>query len=266
MDAAYFIWTASDLLLEYAKKAEELGVDDRLEMARILVNRGRAFGLAASGNLEMDLADSDAALQVFEEEYSLADVATALWRGGIVCMFLEGLKKKGLGELLRSVAIFKKLGDVRKEIEAMYWTGYGFLLCFLFSEARNEYTHVPRIGEKLGMFAELSLACSRLAILDERDGKLAEAVSYYLKSIEYSKKTDAFSGLGQPYGNLIREYSKLGDLKSADECYEKLRVLKLVPPETRSHFMVAPDIALNRGVYRCPKANGTNRIRPSRNS
>jgi KaiC/GvpD/RAD55 family RecA-like ATPase/tetratricopeptide (TPR) repeat protein len=245
MDAAYFIWGAADLLLEYAKKAEDLSVDDRLEMARILVNRGRAFGWAPSGNSNMDLADSDAALQVFEEEYSLADVATALWRSGVLCAILEGLEEKGIGKLLRSVSIFKELGDARKEVEAMYWTGTGFATCFLYSEAIHAYTSVLKNGEKLGMFAELSLTCNALANLDERDGKLVEALSYGLKSIEYGKKTDAMSGRLNSYGSLIRIYSKLGDFKQAKEYYEKTGTL---PQEFRSHFLVVPDVSLTRGI------------------
>ena len=43
MDAAFIKGDKPDLLLDYAKKAEELRLDDRLEMARIIKNRGRAF-------------------------------------------------------------------------------------------------------------------------------------------------------------------------------------------------------------------------------
>jgi tetratricopeptide (TPR) repeat protein/archaellum biogenesis ATPase FlaH len=246
-DAAYFLWMASDLLLEYCKKAEELGIDDRLEMARILVNRGRAFGWAPSGNSKMDLADSDAALQVFEEEYSLADVATALWRSGLLCTILEGLQEKGLGELLRSVSLFRELEDARGETEATYWTGMGFGSCFLYSEARNAFMNVLKNGEKLGMFAELSLTCHTLSFLDERDGELDRAVTYDLKSIEYGDKTDAMSGRFSAHGGLIRLYSKLEDLKCANEWREKTE--KFSSPELRSHFLVAPEVVLTRAVY-----------------
>ena len=245
MDAAYFIWGASDLLLEYAKKAEELRVDDRLEMARILVNRGRAFGFAASGNSQMDLADSDAALQVFEEEYSLADVATALWRSGVLCSILEGLQEKGLGELLRSVSISKELGDTRKEVEATYWTAAAFWRCFLYSEARGKFTSFLKMGEKLGMFAELSLAYTGLGVIDEYDGKLAEAISDNFKASEYGKKTDALSGVTQSIGHLGRIYSKLGDLTHADECFEKIDKFAR---DAAGHYLVAPDIAMTNGI------------------
>jgi len=245
-DAAYFIWGASDLLLEYARKAKELCVDDRLEMARILVNRGRGFGYAPSGSMEMDLTDSEAALHVFEEEYSLPDLATALWRCGILRVVLESRSEKGLGELLRSVSIFGELGDARKEVEANYWAGSGFLNCFLHSEARNEYAKVLRIGEKLGMFADLSRTCNDLAKLDEWEGKLAEALSNNLKSIEYSKKTDKTSGVGSSHGGIIRIYGKMGDLKHLDEYYEKVR--PGMTQEVVSHYMFAPEVAWNRGV------------------
>lgn len=46
MDAAFLKGDKPDLLLEYAKKAEELAKYNRLEMARVLDNRGRAFAWA----------------------------------------------------------------------------------------------------------------------------------------------------------------------------------------------------------------------------
>ncbi len=247
MDATYFMWGSSNQLLEYARKAEELGVDDRLEMARILVNRGRAFGFAADGNSKMDLADSDSALQVFEEEYSLADVATALWRSGILCTLLEGLQEKGLSELLRSVSIFKELGDVRREVETTYWTGAGFQRCFLQSEARHAFETVLSMGEKLGMFAELSMASIALGILDEYYGNLAEAITDNLKSSEYGKKTDALSGVDMAVGHLLRVYSKLGDPEHADEFFEKVGGISQ-EKRASSHYLIAPDIAMTRGV------------------
>jgi len=42
MDAAYDQGSSPDLLLNYAREAEEIGGDNRLEMARIIDNRAKA--------------------------------------------------------------------------------------------------------------------------------------------------------------------------------------------------------------------------------
>jgi tetratricopeptide (TPR) repeat protein/KaiC/GvpD/RAD55 family RecA-like ATPase len=246
MDAAYLKGDKPDLLLEYARKAEELAVYDRLEMARVLNNRGRAFHWAGRGDLKMDLADYDAALQIFEEENSLADVAEALCRSGEVCVSFEDLQEKGLGELLRSVAIFRELGDVRKEIVATYGTGYGLAFSGLFPEARREFAKVLRVGEKLGVFAELARASGILSLLDEGDGKLSEALSQVLKAVEYAKKTDAYYMQGVELAALTRLYSKLGDLKRADEYFDRIKKL---PPEVLSTAAVGLTAPVSKGVY-----------------
>jgi tetratricopeptide (TPR) repeat protein/KaiC/GvpD/RAD55 family RecA-like ATPase len=226
-DAAFHRGDKPDLLIEYAKKAEELAVYNRLEMARIINNRGRSGGWAGRGDTRSDLADYDAALGVFEEENSLPDVAEALWRSGIASSVIEDLKKKGLGELLRSVAIFRELGDVRKEAEVTLYLGCGFRVNGLYSEARREFVKVPTVGEKLGVFFELSSASIFLSELDEREGKLANALSLSLKALEYCRKTDAVA-LVPSYATLARLYSKLGDLQRAEECFE---TIAKQPPE-----------------------------------
>ena len=250
MDAAFFKGDKPEILLEYAKKAEELAGYDRLEMARVLNNRGRAFGFAGRGNMKMDLGDYDAALQVFEEENSLPDAADALWRSGVVCTLFKDLSERGLGELLRSVAIFRELGDVRKEIEATLHTGLGFSVVGLYPEANREFTDVLRMGEKLDVFGEMAQASAWLGYGLEGDGKLAEALSLTLKAFEYFKKTDVgwLPGLIFPY--LTRQYSKLGDLNKAGEYVDATAKLS---PDVLSHAMTVGEINVAKGVYLAAK-------------
>jgi tetratricopeptide (TPR) repeat protein/KaiC/GvpD/RAD55 family RecA-like ATPase len=248
MDAAFLKGDESDLILEYARKAEEVAVDDCLEVARFINTRARGWGFAGRGDQKMDLADYDMALQIFEEENSIADVADALRGSGLMCVRFEDSQEKGLDELLRSVAIFRELGDVRKEIEATLVTGFAFLLfCGLFPEARREYANVLRIGEKLDVFAELAQASSRLAGFDdEGEEKLAEHVSEALKGLEYCKKTDVDWIIGSLYATLTRLYSKLGDLKHADEYFDRMTKLS---PEVLSHYNNVFAVAVSRAVY-----------------
>ncbi len=84
MDAAFLKGDKPDLLLEYTRKAEEVTVDNRLEEARVINSRARAWGFSGGGDLKMDLADYDVVLQIFEEENSIADAADALWRSRLI--------------------------------------------------------------------------------------------------------------------------------------------------------------------------------------
>jgi tetratricopeptide (TPR) repeat protein len=250
MDTAFLKGDKPDLLLDYAKKAEELAACDRLEMARVLSNRGRAFAWAGRGDLRLDLADYEAALKVFEEENSVADVAEALGRSGDARTFFEGLHKKGVGELLLSIALFRELGDFRKEIEGTMHLGLAFSRGLLL-ESRRELAKVLGIGEKLGTFAELARAYGILSVLDENDGKLAEALSYTLKALECYEKTDANYIQGLELSALTRLYSKLGDLKRADEYFERMTKL---PPIVFSNPLVGSMILISKGIYFAAKS------------
>lgn len=236
-----------DLLVEYSRKAEELAVDDRLEMARVLNNRGAA----GKADWRNQLEDFEAALQIFEEENSITDAAEALWRSGLASTLYENLPEKGLGELLRSVAIFRELGDVRKEVEATLFTGIGLSNIGLFSEARSEFVNVLRIGEKLDVFSELAMACDGLGELYEHDGELAEAVSQSFKALEYLKKTDVSWIQGITF-DLTRRYAKLGDLKQMDEYFDKMT--KLSPEILSSEVHDIIWVARSKAAYFAAKA------------
>ena len=260
MDAAFLKGDKPDLLLEYAKKAEELATYDRLEMARVLENRGRAFAWAGRGDGKLDLADYEGALKVFEEENSLADVAEALGRHGEASIFTEDLREKALGELLRSVAIFGELGDTRKQIEATFRLGWGYAFDFrLLTEAKREFDKVLDAGEKLGMFVELARANGILSRLDESEGKLTEALPRVLKALEFCEKTDAGYVQGLELAAATRLYSKLGDLRRADDYFDKLTRL---PPEVRSTALDDMFILLTKGVYFAAKGRSeeSNRV------
>ena len=245
MDAAFLKGDKSNLLLEYAKEAEELSVYDRLEMARVLENRGRAFGWAGRGDLRMDLSDYETALRMFEEENSLPDVAEALGRHGEASVAAEDLREKALGELLRSITIFKELGDARKEVEATLRAGFAFSFG-LFPEARRLLVTVLDAGEKLGMFVELARAHGILGLLDEREGRFEEALSQVFKALEYYKMTDVIYVQCLDLAALTRIYCKLGDLEHADEYFNKMTKL---PPEVLKTGLTSSMILVSKGVY-----------------
>ena len=245
MDAAFIKGDKPDLLLKYAKEAEELASDDRLELGRIISNRGRAFAWAGRGERKLDMADYKTALQIFEEENSIADVADALWRIGEAC-----LSPEGLGYLLHSRAIFKGLGDHRKELVVSRSIGTVFLFLGLFQEARRELVNVMRDAERFSVTDELARAIGMLGLLDQYEGKYGEALSKVLKALESIEKTDVKYVKSFNLGALTRLYSKLGDLKRAEKYLDKITKL---PPEVLSTWNVKLNVALAKGVYLAAK-------------
>ena len=241
MEAAFIKGDKPDLLLEYANKAEKLALDDRLEMGRVISNRGRAFAWAGREKRNRDLEDYETALQIFEEENSIADVAEALWRVGEACLL-----PKGLGYLLRSRAIFRELGDLRKEIVVSRSIGTAFIFLSLFQEAKRELGNVLRDAEKLSVNDELARALGLLGLLDHYEGKYEEALSKVLKALECIERTDVNYIRSFDLGALTRLYSKLGDLKRADEYYSKIENLS---PEVLSTATVRFNVALAKADY-----------------
>ena len=253
MDAAYMMIDQPDLLLKYAERAEKLGIDDRLELARIIDNRAKAFFWAGRGVIDQDLADYDAALQVFEEENSLADVAEALMRAGPVrALYFDNLREKGLSEVLRSVAIFKEIGDARKEMEATMWTGYTLMQSLLFPEAQDAYARVFSVGERLGVFTVLAQSSINISVIDEIEGRIADALPKALKALEYSLKTDLPTFPSSSCALVARQFSLLGDLKQADKYFDELK--KLQEPQDLNSQIYNIVILTAKGVYFAVKA------------
>ena len=72
-----------------------------------------------------------------------------------------------------------------------------------------------------------------------------------MKGLEYCKKTDVNWIQGSLYATLTREYSKLGDLKHADEYFDRMTKLS---PEILSHYNNIFVVAVSKGVYFAAKA------------
>jgi tetratricopeptide (TPR) repeat protein len=230
--------------MELARKAEEYAASDRLESARVRANRGRAFRFL--GDFKASLEDYDEALRVFEEEYSLPDVAIVLLRIGSLCTFFEGFHEKGLSAILRSMAVFEELNDVRGEIDATFEGGDAFLSLGLYQESWSKYNNFLKVGQKIGDFNRMAQAIVSLSVLLEVAGNLSEAVSKGLQAVEYSKKTDANWIQGWIYANLARQYAILEDLKHAGEYFGKLMEL---PPEILSNVNNVFWVSLAEAVF-----------------
>jgi KaiC/GvpD/RAD55 family RecA-like ATPase/tetratricopeptide (TPR) repeat protein len=224
MDAAFSRGNQPALLLEYAKKAEAFADFDQLEMARIINNRSRAYGWAGEGDATLDLKDSQTALKMFEEENSIRDIAEALWRGGVVSTMYDDLRPDGLAQLIRSIAIFREIGDVRKEIEATIYAGVGFRLSCLFDESQNYYRRVIDIGKSLDVFTQLASAHAAIGLdFDQRYNDFEQAIAYDLKALQYSNRTDAIYIKATIIARLARKYTYIGNLGESKRLLSELQ-------------------------------------------
>jgi tetratricopeptide (TPR) repeat protein len=219
MDSAFFQGEFAHLL-EIVKRAEALVAVDRLEKARVLMNRGRAVWLL--GNPDAGREDFEAALNVFKQEYALPDVARTLL--GLGSPARGEPKEKGLANSLLAIALYNELGNSRGLMDAYNRAGQCFGFRMLTKEALTMYEKAIKIGEKIGEYNRLAEAyASSSWILENADS--AKSLSRSLKALEYCEKTDSDWVLAITYSNLTRQYAKLGDSKHAEEYFERLQKL-----------------------------------------
>ncbi|HUK85022.1 MAG TPA: AAA family ATPase, partial [Candidatus Acidoferrum sp.] len=236
---ASFQYGDTDHLMELVNKAEPFAAADRLEYARVLLNKGRAF---ANRNILVSAFENHAAaLRIFEEDYSLWDVALALIGVGVYRVRL-GRPQEGLAESLRSIAMFEELGDINWLIGAYSIAGRSFGNCLLDPEELKVYSKIIEIEEKLklGNYLRLVYAYAFSSQAFERIGDFEKALSYALKTLEISEKTDSLVVQGIVYFALTVIYTKLGDSNRSEEYFEKLKKL---PPDILLHQLVNGVIA-----------------------
>lgn len=257
MDSAFQLGDHSHLL-ELLKKAEPYATADRLEHAKILVCRGRALHLQSM--MPEAIKDMETALQVFEEEYSIWEVAWALIGLGVYHTG-QGKSQQGLAESLLSIALFEELGDFRWQLEAYYVAGMAFNLCFLEHEALKMFAKVVEIDikEKIGDYLRLLYANVFSSRSSESIGDFETALSYSQKALELVEKTDSISAKALIYSNITRQFARLGNIEKAEEYF---RQLVQVPPEILGDIRVTRWLAalaepvLYSGKGEWEKANG----------
>jgi tetratricopeptide (TPR) repeat protein len=212
----------SHQMLELLNKAQNYATADRLENARFLAAKSRALMLQNSPNYIKDLST---ALQVFEEEFSIWDVAWALMGVGNFHVAWQGKKYQGLAEGLLSAAIFDELGDLRSKMETYFVVAYNFIVCQLFDEALDVYGKMITMDENLRMENYLHM-CNAYAwsgsLLFSYVGNFEKGLAYNLKALELSKKVDSLIVKGVVYSNLVRMYALLGNLGQAEKFFDRL--------------------------------------------
>jgi len=250
--ATYAAWHQGsvDLGIELVEKAEEYMLLDRLEAGRIYSQKAALYG--SRGQVGVPSHESnEKALRIFEEEYSLPDVAQKLADVGFTYA-LQGELEKGLANELLAVAFFSEIGDLRQQMSTYVMVGFALALCGLFSESQEILERAIEIEKKmkLGDFHSLAHIYWRWAISLDNQGNLEQALSKSLKALEYAEKTDSASVRGMVYGRLVIEYVKKEDPESAEKYFEKL--MTLPPKSLQSGFA---QLSMVKGFYFASKKN-----------
>ena len=239
MDAAFFQGNFLHLE-ELVEKAEDYSALDRLESARVQINRGRLnlmLRRLTQNPLEI-LEKVERRLQVFEEEYALWDTALGWLELGNVAGSIAGEIEKSVAAYLRSIALFDELGDLRWQarVRLRLASAYPTIV-----EAIDLFSKTIELFEKIGDVGMLAEAHASSEIAFEAGGDLEEAVLRSLKALEYAMKTDSTWGLAIAYASLVRLYTRLGDQEHGEEYFQKLMSLppESVHPGTQSFLSLA---------------------------
>jgi len=250
MDATFFKGDVPHLR-ELIEKVDECATIDRLECARIQMNKGRTI---VTTNPALALENYEEALRVFEEEYSLWDAAWVLVAVGIMRSMVDKLEE-GLAASLRSIALFDEVGDPGWQMEAYTVAGQNFSICLLGEKARELFAKAVEINEKmkLGDYGKLvQIEMIRAEKLELMEGDLAGALSLSLKALEYLRKAESDRSAANVYMTLIKLYTKLGDMKQAEDYFKKVMNL---PPQKRWIFPHLAEAVFFSGKKQWKKAN-----------
>jgi tetratricopeptide (TPR) repeat protein len=200
-------------------KAEAVTGADRLEAARFLHEKSSAFmsatDWAGTGKIWQEV------LQVFDEEYALADAANILlWLGyGQACI---GDLEKGVAFALRSVAIFDELQDYRSQMEAYAYAGGTFQASMLIDNSNAMIAKAIEVNERYKIWDYVRLfpayvweAVNLIGV--DTQGLIKKA----LQALEYFKKTDSYLYAGAVHGVLMIANGLAGDIERVKEYYAK---------------------------------------------
>jgi tetratricopeptide (TPR) repeat protein len=167
------------LAREVAGKAVENPQLDLLENARVRLLKGMVKSYGGEGKEALPVMEES--LRVFEEEYSLPDVADALAEMGFAYV-VKGQMENALAALLRSCALSEYMRNVNRQHYAHTILDAIFMYCGLLREAEESNAESFKIAEKVS---------------DPISRAWEESFGYFMKAnvFEATAATRMFSGL-----------------------------------------------------------------------
>lgn len=249
LDAAWFMEDNPSSMLQLVEKAEKYAPLDRLERARVLMNKGRAY--FKLGDFKAALRANEEGLRISKEDYSLPELARSLAVTGAQRINSGHDVKKGFGEIQRAISLHQELGNTRNELVGKAYRHMYFVSFGLFKEMDDEFNNILNIGEKIGDFNSLAEASMYMSGRFEHSGNFEEAIALTLKALEYSRKTDTESLEPQIFAHLARLYARIGDLKKASHYFD---LLMRIPPKILSYPVNAHWVAIAEAVLFAAKS------------
>jgi tetratricopeptide (TPR) repeat protein len=232
--------------LELADKAKAYELVDRKEYARLQLYKGFVEGRSL-GKAEEAIEEMTAALTVFEEENSLPDIAKALAEISFAYPWV-GRLEDSLSAALRSVAFYEELADLRQQAFAIGRLGTSLCMCGFFQEALNAYSRANKLDEKIGDYNTMAFHFMMSGLLLETLGDNKAAVTQSMKGLEAAEKTDALYAKSLCFANLVREYSKLGQIDRAEEYSNMAEKLFSVDVALRSNINAVAQDQISKAV------------------
>jgi tetratricopeptide (TPR) repeat protein len=240
-------------LVALISEAERYTSTDRVENARVLLNRGRVFLMYEDKPLT-SLKEQEEALRVFKEELSLWDIAWALLGVGSHMPYL-GQLVKGLAAELEAIALFEEIGDLRWQARAKIRASMILSTASLNQEALRFCNEAIKTFEKIGDFSMLAEVHASIAIALEDANDLEASLKESMVALDCCKKTDSNWAISMTQASLVRVRTKLGKITEAKENYDilqKLPAASLLMPMVRK---TSTDIIFFAGQKRFNQAN-----------
>ena len=201
--------------VELAKQAEPYLIFDRLENARIAFKKLAMQKPGLEGYLDRHKQNAEI-LQIFEQEYSLPDVADVLEVSSLNEINWVS-KENGLSQTMRSLVMHKELYGDSLELAIVTWWATGNLLAAgLIQESKDKLNEAIQICEKVKDYAHLASCYVTLGRLLEVWGQTEEALSMSLQGLKYYEKTEGRQNI-RVLADLARQNAKLGNLERAEE-------------------------------------------------
>jgi sugar-specific transcriptional regulator TrmB/tetratricopeptide (TPR) repeat protein len=218
MDASFFKHDFEQLR-KLVEKGEQYSSYDHLEAGRVQLNRGRSF---EDKSLRKLIEEQDKALKIFEEECSIRDTAWVLLGTGS-CLAYVGELENGLVRMLRSLALFRELGDLRGQLGIYQRAGFAYFpLCGFIEEALDMITKAVKVGKEISSYQRLASVKSNHAWILEATGDIEDALSKSIEALKYSNKTEDLDVEGMVCANLVRLYALIGDIGNSERFFDRL--------------------------------------------
>jgi tetratricopeptide (TPR) repeat protein len=198
-------------------------VDERINQAE------RLYEQAVFGGDHAAFAEADRNLDAVEADLALARGRIAHAR--FVAQRIESEEELGLFE--RAERIFERLGDVRGQAEALFWTGtYHQVVRGDADTARPILGRALDLARAAGDDLTASYALRHLGILDHRAGRLPEARAQLEESTHLRRRLDFAPGVGANLVGLAYIAAEEGRREAAADLLHEAAALA---EETDSH-------------------------------